>query len=343
MMSLRIAIGAILTCLVSCHGGFAQTTSVPATQVASSEKLEFAIAIHGGAGSDPKKFSDEANRKRSESLEEALRIGKTILENRGTSLEAVEAVIRFLEDDPQFNAGKGAVQNDLNAFELDASIMDGRNKSCGAVARVSIIKNPITAARLVMTETRHVLLVGSGAETFAKSQEEIELVDNDYFRTKPRSEKSSQVPSLPFTSDEQTRPSYLGTVGCVALDVHGNLAAGTSTGGLSRKKYGRVGDSPIIGAGTYADNETCAVSCTGIGEQFIRNAIAYDVSARMKYQKVSLQDAVHQALREELDEGDGGLIAIDHQGNISMDYTTGGMARAAADSDGRFEVLWVEE
>ena len=252
---------------------------------AQAEKLTYAIAIHGGAGSDPVKFSAESNKKRSAAMEEALRIGTTILENGGTSLDAVEKVIRFLENDPQFNAGKGAVKNERGDHELDASIMDGSNKACGAVARVTVIKNPITAARLVMTETRHVLLVGSGAEEFAQLQDEIETVDNAYFHV-PKSAKASRY-QLP--TDENARPSYLGTVGCVALDSHGNLAAGTSTGGMSRKKFGRVGDSPIIGAGTYADNATCAVSCTGTGEQFIRHAIAYDVSASDEVSRCDLR------------------------------------------------------
>lgn len=280
-------------------------------------------------------------------MKAALAKGVAILSSGGSSLDAVEAVILILEDDPQFNAGKGAVFNAAGSHELDASIMDGSQKSCGAVAGVSHVKNPISLARLVMTETRHVLLAGEGAEEFAR-QQNVSMVEPSYFDT-PGARKSwerykqrkKKVGLLKLNPETKLDPAWnIGTVGCVALDSHGNLAAGTSTGGMTFKKFGRVGDSPVVGAGTYADNQTCAVSATGIGEQYIRNAVAYDVSAQMKYKNVTLQQAVDDNLNNRLNKGDGGLIAVDHLGNIAMGFNTGGMARAAADSSGRFEVIW---
>ncbi len=311
----------------------------------------WAISIHGGAGTSPGNFSDEANAARHAAMQAALDIGQKILVDGGTSLDAVEAVIRFLEDEPQFNAGKGAVFNAQGRHELDASIMDGRDKSGGAVAGVTIVKNPISLARLVMTETRHVLLTGDGAEEFARSLH-IDLVDNTYFDTpstlkrwdeflegqKKDGGKDNEQAALMLDTG-----SYFGTVGCVALDSSGNLAAGTSTGGMTNKKFGRVGDSPILGAGTYADNESCAVSCTGIGEEFIRNSVAFDVSARMKYQGASVEQAVTDILENQLRPGDGGIIAVDKNGRVFMGFNTGGMARAMADSTGKSEVIWVEE
>lgn len=318
-----------------------------------SPEIKYAIVIHGGAGSSPKQFSKEANEKRSASMRKALEIGTEVLKSGGTSLDAVEKVVLFLENDPQFNAGVGAVYNAAGSHELDASIMDGQSKACGAVAGVSTVKNPISLARMVMTETRHVLLAGQGAEEFAKKMK-VELVEPSHFDT-PRSrakwekrqraleeaQQDADNADQANLLDEDTG-SYQGTVGCVALDSHGNLAAATSTGGMTAKQFGRVGDSPIIGAGTYADNESCGVSCTGVGEEYIRNAVAYDVSARMKYKGESVDEAVQAILSETLEQGDGGIIAISHDGQISMRFNTAGMARAAADSTGRFEVLWDE-
>lgn len=320
------------------------------TEVAVKKKddeQKFAIAIHGGAGSSAKGVPPELVEKRKASLRKALNQGRDILSKGGSALDAVEAVIQILEDDPQFNAGKGAVFNAVGSHELDASIMDGSDKSCGAVAGVSHVKNPIALARLVMTETRHVLLSGEGAEEFAK-QQNVERVEPSYFDTE-RSKKSwerynrrNKQSNLlgPHHSVQGESSWKMGTVGCVALDSHGNLAAGTSTGGMTNKQFGRIGDSPIVGAGTYADNATCAVSATGIGEQYIRNAIAYDVSAQMKYKGATLMEALDDNLTNRLNPGDGGLIAVDHDGNIAMGFNTQGMARAAADSNGRFEVIW---
>ena len=315
----------------------------------------YAIAIHGGAGSNPNIFSDAQNDRRRASMTQALQIGNDILKNGGSSLDAVEQVVRFLENDPQFNAGVGAVFNAAGSHELDASIMDGKNQACGAVAGVSTVENPISLARKVMTHTPHVLLAGAGAEAFAKEMK-VPLVKPSHFDTsatqKQWNTRQTQIKNLKqigqlqtlkqLDSLDQVTGSYHGTVGCVALDVHGNLAAATSTGGLSGKKFGRVGDSPIVGAGTFANNETCAVSCTGKGEQYIRHAVAYDVAARIKYAGQTVDQAVKTILTKTLNRGDGGIIAVDKAGKITMQYNTGGMARAAADSNGRFEVLWAK-
>lgn len=316
---------------------------------AQNDKPAYALAIHGGAGSSPDMFSDEANQQRHDSMEHALKLGQKILAEGGTSLDAVEAVVRYLEDDPQFNAGRGAVFNAASGHELDASIMDGSNLACGAVAGVKTIKNPISLARLVMTDTRHILLSSEGADLFGK-EKNVEQVENNYFDTpatlkrwnelQKKLRDQGQIQRSDIKIVDMDTGSYMGTVGCVALDSHGNLAAATSTGGLTNKKFGRVGDSPVIAAGTYADNKTCTVSCTGIGEEFIRHVVAYDVAARMKYKGSQVDQAVRDILADELPDAAGGIIAVDKDGNISMEFSTGGMARAAADSNGRFEVLW---
>ena len=310
-------------------------------------KMKYAIAIHGGAGPASKKASDQANRERIGSMKEALEIGVRILKENGSSLDAVEAVVRFLEDDPKYNAGKGSVFNSSSEHELDASIMDGNTMNCGAVAGVKSIKNPISLARLVMSKSPHVMLAGDGADEFGAVMN-VDIVDNEYFDTPATKEKwklrqQSQTDNPQSSIQLEDTGSYHGTVGCVALDSHGNLAAATSTGGMTGKKYGRVGDSPIIGAGTYADNQSCAISCTGIGEQYIRYAVAYDVVAQMKYAKRPLKECVANVLQKTLQPNDGGIIAVDRNGNIAIEFTTPGMARAAADSTGRFDVLWVED
>jgi beta-aspartyl-peptidase (threonine type) len=306
-----------------------------------AKRPRFAIAIHGGAGKSPEKMTADEIKAVEASLGEALAIGVKILEGGGPSLDAVEQVIRFLENDPHFNAGRGAVFNSAGGHELDASIMDGKSKACGAVAAVRTVKNPISLARLVMTKTRHVLLTSDGAEKFA-DETQVERVENAWFDTdkarreweeRKKAEASKTSSEIPATTGRGFEGHY-GTVGCAALDAQGNLAAGTSTGGLTNKKYGRVGDSPIVGAGTYADNATCAVSCTGTGEEYIRHAVAYDISARLAYLKHPLNDAVSHNLRKRLKSGDGGIIAVGADGAIVLDYTTGGMARAAADASG---------
>jgi len=307
----------------------------------SPGKKRFAIALHGGAGRSADKMKADETKAVEASLGKALDIGTKVLDAGGKSLDAVEQVIRFLEDDPLFNAGRGAVFNAAGGHELDASIMDGRSKACGGVAAVRTVKNPISLARLVMEKTKHVLLTSDGAEQFADEMR-VERVANSWFSTEKRRKELEKARQEAAAEGKQTRHGapdpYYGTVGCVALDSQGNLAAGTSTGGLTNKKFGRVGDSPIVGAGTYADNATCAVSGTGIGEQFIRHAVAYDVSARMTYLKQPLKEAVHDVMHKTLRPDDGGLIAVGADGSIVMDYNTGGMARAAADPSGYREV-----
>ena len=281
------------------------------------ESVEFSIAIHGGAGTITRKnmTPGKENAYRSK-LKETLNVGYSILDKGGTSLDAVEATIRVMENSELFNAGKGAVFTNAGTNELDASIMDGSNLKAGAVARVKTVKNPISAARKVMEETWHVMLSGDGADKFAKEQG-LDIVDPNYFYTQRRWD------SLKKIQDEKH-----GTVGCVALDKHGNLAAGTSTGGLTNKRWGRVGDSPIIGSGTYANNQTCAVSGTGQGEYFIRGNVAYDVSAIMEYKGKSVEEAAQNVIRKLSDMGgNGGIITMDSKGNISMPFNTAGMYR----------------
>lgn len=308
------------------------------------DNVRFAIAIHGGAGSNPDKWNQEEKDIRLTGLREALTHGRDRLQRGDKAIDVVESVVRILEDNPIFNAGRGCVLNATGEHDLDASIMDGSNRACGAVAGVKTVKNPISLARMVMTQTPHVLLIGQGAEEFADAQQ-VERADPTYFRTeaqinswkkwKSRQDASSST-SLITSPDDPL--FYLGTVGCVVLDSHGNVAAATSTGGTLAKRWGRVGDSPIVGAGTIADNRSCAISCTGIGEHFIRNAIAHDVSSRMLYGQQSLADAAKASVHEVLPVDSGGLIGVDAQGNIALEFNTPGMSRGAADSTGRFEV-----
>ena len=309
-------------------------SSIKAHSADPPRRVEYAIVLHGGALDEVAQMPAELKASYEKSLGAALTLGKGVLDKGGTSLDAVEQVIRLMEDDPIFNAGKGAVFNSAGGHELDASIMDGRTKACGAVAGARTVKNPISLARLVMTKTRHVLLTADGAERFAEEMG-VERVDQKYFWTQRQYDNWQKARAKQDAADAGKKK---GTVGCVALDRHGNLAAGTSTGGLTNKKYGRVGDSPIIGAGTYADNETCGVSCTGTGEEFIRNAISFDVSARVKYQRVPLEEAVKQVIHHVLKPDVGGLIALGRDGTIVTDFNTDGLSRAAADSSGRFEV-----
>ncbi len=305
---------------------------------AKTSKIEYAIVIHGGAGRAPR--SDEWRTNQTKVLQQALDKGVRMLKDRATGLDTVETVIRVLEDSEYFNAGKGAVFNATGNHELDASIMDGRTRAGGAVGGVRTVRNPISLARLVMTETRHVLLVTDGAERFAdevKDNQQISRVSNEHFSTKYRREQLERVQAADKQKSRRD-DTRMGTVGCVVLDRHGNLAAGTSTGGLTNKKFGRIGDSPILTAGTFADNDTCAVSCTGIGEDYIRGAVAFDVSARMAYRGDSLDAAVRSILTDSTHKVRGGIIAVSHDGRITMQFNTQGMARAAADSSGRNEV-----
>ena len=319
-----------------------------------TDDKKFGLVIHGGAGTiDRSKMTPEREQEYRESLRRALSGGYDILKAGGSSLDAVEAAVRFLEDDPHFNAGKGAVFTDAGTNELDAAIMDGKTLKAGAVANLRHIRNPISLARMVMEKSEHaiksprvgpLLITGEGAERFAK-ENGVELVDQKYFFTQERwdalqkvkeAEKGGGAAEKKFIISDQDRH---GTVGAVALDKNGNLAAATSTGGTTNKKAGRVGDSPIIGGGTYASNATCAVSCTGDGEYFIRAVVAYDVSALMEYRGMKLADAAQSALdKAKRLGGEGGLIAIDKEGNIALPFNSNGMYRGYVDSSGKFVV-----
>ncbi len=299
---------------------------------AGSARKAYALVIHGGAGTIPKDIDPAEAQAYRAALEAALREGLGILEVGGTALDAVQSVLVRLEDDPLFNAGRGAVFTHDGRHELDAAIMDGNALRCGAVAGLHTTKNPIKLARLVMERTRHVLLAGEGADLFSREMG-LAQVDQDYFFTQRRYEAWQRVLA------RETKK--LGTVGAAALDRAGNLAAGTSTGGLTDKRYGRVGDVPVIGAGTYANNLSCAVSCTGIGEEFIRHNAAHEVSALILHRGFTLEQAVNEVIGKQLAPGDGGLIAVDAKGAIAMAFSTMGMYRGAADSEGRFEVkIW---
>ena len=323
-------------------------------QVPVSDKVEgdnFGIVIHGGAGTILKEnMTDSLEAEYKAVLEEAIRTGHQILADGGTALEAVQRSINIMEDHPLFNAGKGAVFTNEGKNELDASIMDGETLQAGAIAGVTTVKNPINLAYRVMTKSEHVFLAGKGAEVFAQ-EEELEIVDPSYFHTDARFEalqriKESEKTELDHDAAETSektaffdpfiKDSKFGTVGAVALDKNGNLAAGTSTGGMTNKKWNRIGDVPIIGAGTYANNATAAVSATGWGEFFIRGVVAYDISAMMEYRKMSLEDAARRVIQEKLTElgGEGGIIAIDKKGNISMEFNSAGMYRAAMNREG---------
>ena len=302
----------------------------------------FAIAIHGGAGTIVRaNMSPEKEAAYRAKLEEALRAGHAILARGGTSMDACVAAVRIMEDSPLFNAGKGAVYTADEKHELDACVMDGATMKAGAVAAVTGIKNPVELARLVMDKSEHVMLAGAGAERFAQ-EHGLELVDNSYFDTPRRLEqlrKEKAKEKTPATAPALSERDKHGTVGCVALDKHGNLAAATSTGGMTNKRFGRVGDSPIVGAGTWADNETCAVSATGHGEYLMRLVIGHEVSSQMRWGKKNLNDAADDAIaRLGRLGGDGGIIAIDRQGNIAMPFNSEGMYRGSIGVDGKMSV-----
>lgn len=319
--------------------------------MAQNINRKYILVIHGGAGTILKEnMTPEKEVLYRDALTNALQRGYELLKSGKSSLDAVEASIHVLEDSPLFNAGKGAVFTHDGKNELDASIMDGKTLSAGAVAGVSKIRNPISAARLVMEKSEHVMMISKGAERFAK-EEGLELVDPKYFWTQERwdgLQKALKEDSARAVLDHGSKASKLsgqnidnkfGTVGAVALDSEGNLAAGTSTGGMTNKKYGRVGDTPIIGAGTYANNETVAISCTGWGEFYIRNVAAYDVSALMAYKDLSVNEASRIVI-DKIDKmgGDGGLIALDKEGNVAMPFNTAGMYRGTVTEDGKIEV-----
>jgi L-asparaginase / beta-aspartyl-peptidase len=313
-------------------------------------RTKFSLAIHGGAGNMAKKnLTPEKEAEYKAKLKEALEIGYKMLQNDAKAVDVVEAVIKILEDSPLFNAGKGSVFSHDGVNEMDAAIMNGKTLDAGAVANVRTIKNPISAAKTIMNKSKFVFLSGKGAEKFAKINN-LEIVDSSYFYTKERWDEYIKVRDTKATKLDHDNSSGLnekfnsskdkyGTVGCVVMDSYGNLAAGTSTGGIVNKEYNRIGDSPLIGAGTYANNKTCAVSCTGHGEDFIKLVAAYDVSALMEYKHLKLKTAVTRVVKKvENIKGRGGIIAVDHKGVISIQFTTNGMFRGFIDTNGKLEV-----
>ncbi len=304
-----------------------------AQQPVTSYTGRYTIVLHGGAGNISTAMPDSIRRSYTDALTHALKLGSSILDSGGMALDAVEQVIRYFETDPQFNAGVGAVYTADGTHELDASIMDGRDLSCGAVAGVKQIAHPISLSRMIMQRTKHVLLTGEGAERFAQ-QMGIPFVSNAYFNTPKRAKELEE-------HKKRLEKEKSGTVGCVALDRHGNLAAGTSTGGMPGKMPGRVGDSPIIGAGTYANNRTCAVSGTGWGEKFIKQGVAFTMSALMEFKGMTLAEAAEEIITRRLEPDDGGFIAVDAKGNYATPFNARGMFRGVATSDGVFEVkIW---
>lgn len=319
-------------------------TKASAVEVENLEK-KFVLVIHGGAGTILKKnMTAEKEQAYINSLQQALNVGSEILKNGGTALAAVEAAVKVLEDNPLFNAGKGAVFTNEGKNELDAAIMDGRTLKAGSVASVTTIKNPIEAARLVMTNSEHVMLIGKGAEQFA-AKNGCTTVEPSYFYTTERwkalqkakaDEENKLHKEGALLKQKENHDEKYGTVGAVALDYYGNLAAATSTGGMTNKRYNRVGDAPIIGSGTYADNNTCAISCTGWGEYFIRLVMAKSIAGMMEYGNLSLNNAANEMVMKKLPAlgGDGGLIAVDKNGNIAMPFCTEGMYRGYIKSNG---------
>jgi beta-aspartyl-peptidase (threonine type) len=330
--------------LAACLGGCMSGTSAASTSPEPGATGRWAIVIHGGAGVIPRGVSEQEREEHLRSLRTALAEGADRLARGEAALDVVQAVVRILEDDPRFNAGRGAAFTSAGTHELDASIMDGRTRAAGAVAGVRTVRNPIVLARLVMERTPHVLLMGDGAERFADEMG-VERVPNEWFSTphrrrlldqwRARQERRAEGGS----SDIQTS----GTVGAVALDVRGHLAAATSTGGMTGKRPGRVGDSPIIGAGTYASDASAAISGTGTGEQFIRHTVARDIAARVELAGQSLEDAARHVVFRVLRPDDGGIIGVGRDGSIVMVFSTEGMFRGAADHTGRFQVgIWDE-
>ena len=319
----------------ACSGGYGEQSN--------RQAKKWAIAIHGGAGTISKEKPDSVVQAYKEDLRKALSIGREILMEGGSALDAVENTINYLEDNPRFNAGKGAVFTHDGEHELDAAVMVGNTGRAGAVTGVKTVKNPITLARLVMSRSKHVMFAGAGAEQFA-TEMGVERVDQDYFYTESRyrawkraireEQGRSLLPVGPLPADRY------GTVGCVAVDIDGQIVAGTSTGGMTNKKFGRVGDVPIIGAGTYASEEV-AVSMTGWGEKIMQAVSGHTVSSYMKFNNASLEEAGNYLLNRVLEPGEAGMIAVDRSGNIYMGMNTQGMFRGAADSEGRQEVaIW---
>jgi L-asparaginase / beta-aspartyl-peptidase len=295
----------------------------------------YAIAIHGGAGTILRStMTSEKESAYKKALEDAIIAGESVLKKGGNALDAVESAIRSLEDNPLFNAGRGAVFTNEGKNEMDASVMEGKTLKAGAVTGIKNIKNPISLAKAVMQQSEHVFLSGSGAMEFAKTVN-APTENDDYFFVQMRYDQLQQAKESDTVILDHTEGKKFGTVGAVALDIHGDLAAGTSTGGMTNKKFGRVGDSPMIGAGTYANNTTCAISCTGHGEFFIRSVVAYDISCLMEYKGLSLKEACDIVVQQKLVKrgGEGGLIALDAKGNIELPFNSEGMYRAMKKSD----------
>ncbi len=333
--------------LISCN----EVDSSKNTKKETKKTLNtFAIVIHGGAGGIRRKYINEEQQKAyTAKLQEALDAGYAVLEKNGNSLDAVQAAINVMENSPLFNAGKGAVYNSEGNQEMDASIMDGKTLNAGAVAGVNHIKNPILAARVVMDSSKHVLLSGKGAEILAKKYG-IEMVDSSYFFTQKRLNQLRKIQGTEKTQLDHTAfliknelidDHKYGTVGAVAIDKNGNIAAGTSTGGVTNKKYGRIGDSPIIGAGTYANNLTCGISCTGTGEYFMRTVAAHEVSNLIRYKGLSPDKALHEVIFNQIGKlgGKGGMILIDKNADIFWDFNSNGMFRGYKKSNGESKVL----
>jgi L-asparaginase / beta-aspartyl-peptidase len=353
------------TCVAACLlmlGACTASSPVPPAASPAPASPAFGMVVHGGAGTiERASMTPELEARYRAALEEALRAGHRILADGGSSLDAVVAAVRVLEDEPLFNAGRGAVFTSEGSNELDAAIMDGRTLRAGAIAGVTRVKNPITLARLVMEQSPHVFMIGGGAEAFAR-EHNVEMVPESYFFTenrwnalrraletqgRPMPDRPPGAPAAPTPEGAATDDDAghkFGTVGAVALDRTGNLAAATSTGGMTAKRFGRVGDVPIIGGGTYA-NPHCAVSATGHGEFFIRNVVAYDICARREYLGASLQQAAHDVVMSRLVQqgGEGGVIAMDAQGNHTMPFNSPGMYRGHIDAEGRTTVAIFRE
>lgn len=347
-----LTVSLFMSCIISNEKG-----KIDGTNTEKTDKVnDFAIIIHGGAGTILKKnMTDEKEKAYKDKLEEAIKVGHEILKSGGTSQEAVVKTIQVMEESPLFNAGKGAVFTNEGTNELDASFMDGKTLNAGAVAGVKDVKSPIELAVKVMTDSEHVMLSGAGASTFAK-EKELEIVDPSYFFTERRFKSLQRIKDKEQTEldhndkkaafyDSDIKNAKFGTVGCVALDKDGNIAAGTSTGGMTNKRWGRIGDAPIIGSGTYANNKTCGVSSTGWGEYFIRSQVAYDISAQMEYQQKSLKEATTDVIQNKLTKlgGTGGVVALDNNGNMSFEFNTTGMYRASMDDKGNLVVKIYKE
>ncbi len=315
--------------LFSCHRNMMENIS---------KEKKYSIAIHGGAGNFKESdMSAESAAEYKQTLQLAIDAGYKILDGGGTSLDAVEAAINIMEDSPLFNAGKGSVFNADKNIEMEASIMDGNSHKAGAVTNVQFVRNPITLCKYLLLNADQFYLSGQGALDYAKKNG-LKIEPKEYFETEMRLKKYEKAKEKNQTSlDHEDK---MGTVGAVAIDKNGNIAAGTSTGGLNYKKFGRIADSSIIGAGTYADNNTCGISCTGLGEYFIRTVAAHEVSSLMKYKNLSLKDAIHNVLFEQIKlmKGRGGMIGIDKNGDVILDFTTTGMYRAYKSSNGGSEV-----